>query len=136
DFDVRHSFSAALTYNIPAPDWGSAAKALLRNWSFNTVFFARTAPPFTFNANPQKSTTLFRVTYTRRPDPVPGVPQFIYDDAAPGGKRVNPAAFKFPLASEAQGTVGRNTLNGFGAWQADIGLHRQFNLTERLNLQF
>jgi len=136
DFDVRHSFSAALTYNIPAPDWGTVAKALLRNWSFNTVFFARTAPPFTIIADQSQSTTLFRVTYTRRPDPVPGVPQFIYEDAAPGGKRINPAAFKFPSASEAQGLVGRNTLNGFGAWQADIGLHRQFNLTERLNLQF
>src|SRR5262249_3440628 len=136
DFDVRHVFSAAVTYNIPAPDWGNAAKAIHRNWSFNTIFFARTATPFTMIADQSQSTTLFRVTFTRRPDQVPGVAQFIYDDALPGGKRINQAAFAFPSASEAQGTVGRNTMNGFGAWQAEIGLHRQFNLTERLTLQF
>jgi hypothetical protein len=27
-------------------------------------------------------------------------------------------------------------LRGFGAWQADFGLHRQFRITERLGLQF
>lgn len=27
-------------------------------------------------------------------------------------------------------------MRGFGAWQMDFALHRQFNLTERMNLQF
>ena len=27
-------------------------------------------------------------------------------------------------------------MRGFGAWQMDLGLHRQFNFTERVNLQF
>jgi hypothetical protein len=136
DFDVRHSFSAAVTYNIPAPQWGAVANALLRNWSANTVFFARSATPININAEEQQSTTLFRLLYSRRPDVIPGVPFFVEDTAAPGGKRINPAAFAFPSASRAQGTLGRNALRGFGAWQADVGLHRQFNLTERMNLQF
>jgi hypothetical protein len=38
--------------------------------------------------------------------------------------------------SRPQGTLGRNALRGFGAWQADIGIHRDFNLAERLVLQF
>jgi hypothetical protein len=136
DFDVRHSFSGAMTYNIPAPKWGNVAEAVLRNWSFNTVFFARTALPINVAADEQQSTTLFRVLFSRRPDVVPGVPFFIEDGTAPGGKRINPAAFAFPSASRAQGTLARNALRGFGAWQADIGLHRQFNLTEQLNVQF
>ena len=136
DFDVRHSFSAALTYNIPAPKWGSFSDAILRNWSANTVFFARTATPFNVIADEQQSTTLFRKTFSRRPDVVPGVPFLIEDPTAPGGKRVNPAAFAFPSALRAQGTLGRNALEGFGAWQADVGLQRQFSLYERLSLQF
>ena len=35
-----------------------------------------------------------------------------------------------------QGNFGRNVLRGFGAWQADVGLQRQFHLTERLGLRF
>jgi len=136
DFDARHTFSGALTYNIPAPQWGAFANALLRNWSANTVFFVRSATPLNIIAEEQQSTTLFRVTFSRRPDVIAGQPFFIEDSAAPGGKRVNPAAFAFPSASRAQGTLGRNALRGFGAWQSDVGLQRQFNLTERLNLQF
>jgi hypothetical protein len=136
DFDARHTFSGAVTYNIPAPRWGAFANALLRNWSANTVFFARSATPLNIIAEEQQSTTLFRVTFARRPDVIAGQPFFIEDSSAPGGKRVNPAAFAFPSTSRAHGTLGRNALRGFGAWQSDVGLHRQFNLTERLNLQF
>lgn len=136
DFDVRHSVSGAVTYNIPAPKWGGAAEAILRNWSLNTVFFARTAPPININAEEQQSTTLFRVLFARRPDVIPSVPFFIEDSTAPGGKRINPSAFAFPSASRAQGTLGRNALRGFGAWQADLGLHRQFGIGEQLNIQF
>src|SRR5262249_30655467 len=136
DFDARHTFSGAVTYNIPAPRWGAFANALLRNWSANTVFFSRSATPLNIIADAQQSATLFRVTFARRPDVIAGQPFFIEDPATPGGKRVNPAAFAFPSASRAQGTLGRNALRGFGAWQSDVGLHRQFNLTERLNLQF
>lgn len=136
DFDVRHAFSTAFTYNIPSPRWNSVANAILRNWSLNSIFLVRSATPFGLTADEQQSTTLFRVTFSRRPDLIAGVPVFINDPAAPGGKRINPAAFAFPSASRAQGTLGRNALTGFGAWQEDLGLHRQFNLTEKANLQF
>ncbi|MEP7271895.1 MAG: TonB-dependent receptor [Acidobacteriota bacterium] len=136
DFDVRHSFNGALTYNIPAPKWGGVAEAILRGWSANTVFFARTAQPFNVAAEEQQSTTLFRVTFSRRPNIVPGVSPFIEDPLAPGGKRLNPAAFSFPRADQPQGTSGRNRLRGFGAWQSDVGLHRNFRVTEQVNIQF
>jgi len=37
--------------------------------------------------------------------------------------------------AQVQGTFGRNVLRGFGAWQIDFSVHRQFNITERVNLQ-
>jgi hypothetical protein len=136
DFDVRHTFSGALTYNIPAPKWGNFAEAILRGWSANTVFFARTAPAFTVAAEEQMSTTLFRVTFSRRANIVPGQSPWLDDPLAPGGKRLNPSAFSFPRTDQAQGTLARNSVRGFGAWQADVGLHRNFSITEQLNIQF
>lgn len=68
-------------------------------------------------------------------DGVVGVPLYLND--APGGRRFNPAAFDraTPLAQLRQGTLGRNALRGFGAYQLDLSLRRQFNLTEKLNLR-
>lgn len=35
-----------------------------------------------------------------------------------------------------KGTLGRNARRAFGSWQTDFALHRQLNLTERVNLHF
>ena len=51
-----------------------------------------------------------------------------------GGRRINRAAFATP-ATPRQGTLGRNALRGFGAWQLDLALRREFGLSERCNLQ-
>jgi hypothetical protein len=67
---------------------------------------------------------------------VPGQPLYLYSGALPGGKRFNPAAFVNPPANVTQGSLGRNVLRGFGAWQADLALHREFRLAEHTSLQF
>jgi len=64
---------------------------------------------------------------------VPGVPFYLQQSNAPGGKIINAAAFSIPAAG--QGDLGRNALHGFGATQLDLTLRRQFRLTERLSLQ-
>jgi hypothetical protein len=134
DFDVRHSFSAAMTYDIPSPKWGLASDVLLKDWSFNSTFIARSGLPFDVKFN--ELSPINSVGTFRRSDTVPGVPQIINDPSAPGGWRVNPAAFALPQSKLGQGTMGRNSLYGFGAWQADIGIHRIFKLWERTNLEF
>jgi hypothetical protein len=62
------------------------------------------------------------------------VPLYLYGAAFPGGKAFNPSAFATP--SSGQGDFGRNVLRGFGAWQADFTLRRQFRITEKCGLQF
>jgi len=64
---------------------------------------------------------------------VPGVPFYLQQSNAPGGKIINAAAFSIPAAG--QGDLGRNALRGFGATQLDLTLRRQFRFTERLSLQ-
>jgi hypothetical protein len=70
----------------------------------------------------------------QRPNVVPGVPFFLDQPNAPGGKLINPAAFSTPMPATAQGNLGRNALRGFGATQWHLTLHRQFRVTERLAL--
>jgi hypothetical protein len=70
-----------------------------------------------------------------RPDLVPGQSAWISDPTAPGGRRLNIAAFSVPAVLQ-QGTEGRNSLRGFSLLELDLGLKRQFDITERAKLQF
>ncbi len=100
------------------------------NWSIDTLFRARTATPvelFTFGS-------LFGVFTAIRPDLVGGIPLYLDDPSVAGGRRFNPAAFRTAPAGR-QGTLGRNVLRGFPVSQIDLALRRQFNFTERFNLQ-
>jgi hypothetical protein len=54
DFDIKHSFSVALTYNIPTLNVpNSLAKAVLGNWSINSINLARTGVPFNVLYQPE-----------------------------------------------------------------------------------
>ncbi len=136
DFDVRHSFTAAITYNIPKANSGTFAKALLRDWAVDSIFRARSALP----VNVLTGANFANVFGVGRPDLIPGMPLYVNDPSVGGGRRINPAAFSNPPAGpngspNRQGTLGRNALRGFGMWQLDFALRRQFSLTEHLRLQ-
>jgi hypothetical protein len=130
DFDLRHTFTAAATYDLPAPS-GSALSPVLRDWSLDVFFRARSAPPVEVDSVRRLATY---GNMRLRPDLVPGAPLYLKDASLPGGKRFNRAAFAIP-AEPRQGTLGRNVLRGFGAAQLDLALRRQFSLTERVKLQ-
>jgi hypothetical protein len=68
-------------------------------------------------------------------DLVQGVPLYQTGSAYPGGRRINPAAFSFPLAASQVGNAPRNFVRGFGAWQMDLAIRREFPIYERLKLQ-
>ncbi len=132
DFDVRHSFSAATTYNIPYPTAPALVGPILRGWAVDVVIHAQSAPPIDLIA--RSSVTIDNIRENARPDLNPGVPLYIKDDHAPGGRRFNPAAFAVPLVGR-RGTLGRNVLRGFPLNQVDLALRRRFSLGERLKLQ-
>ena len=134
DYDIRQTFSGAISYNIPSPR-GGVVNAIAGNWSIDSIVYVRTAPPVnvTTGANPFPS-ALTTANSVQRPDLVPGVPLWIADPNVAEGKRINPAAFSKPVGT-LQGNLGRNALTGFGASQVDLTLRRQFRLKERLSLQ-
>ncbi len=141
DFDIRHAFNAAVSYNIPAPFENKALRAILGGWSADTIFVARTASPLTvrtFGLTPPFETASIL------PDVVPGVPIYLFGDQFPGGRSLNPVAFARPPTAVVggvnratrQGTATRNAFRGFGASQVDFSLRREFKLRERVRLQF
>src|SRR5262249_258312 len=132
DFDVRHTFIGAVTYNIPAAPAGSVGSAILRNWSIDTIFRVRSGTPVDVLAG--VDVLGLKLGSLSRADLVLGVPLWIDDPSVAGGKRINKAAFNTGFSGR-QGTLGRNSLRGFSLSQVDLALRRQFKLTERFNLQ-
>jgi hypothetical protein len=133
DFDVRHSFSGALTYQIPAALKSGPISLLTRNWSIDAVLVARSGFPFNgvvILASPDP-----RMTARSRPDRVPGQPLWLSQPGAPAGKILNAAAFSVPTTPR-QGTERRNDIPGLGFDQIDLSVARRFALGERLKLQF
>ncbi len=130
DFDRRHSFSTALTYNISVPNTGKFGNAILRNWSVDAIYKALSAAPVDISFYDYS----FNGYAAQRPDVVPGVSLEIRDPGVGGGRRYNEAAFALPT-TPGNGNFGRNVLRGFPLYQVDLALRRQFDLTERVRLQ-
>lgn len=148
DFDIRHAFTLASTYNLPTFTSNRVLRLFANGWSLQNSVQARTAPPVTpIDGKFFENQTAFNTIV--RPDVVPGVPQYLYGPQYPGGKAFNPAAFTdppgvggcnpettFPCFLARQGTAGRNSLRTFGMVQWDLGIHRDFAIREHLKLQF
>ena len=133
DYDVRNSFSAAVTYTIPTAAKSDALAAISRNWSLATVVVARSGFPFN-----GKVTALSAITggyVASRPDLVAGQPIWISNPQAAERTSLNPGAFAIP-STLRQGTEGRNDIAGFRLAQMDLSLSRKFMLRDKANLDF
>lgn len=123
DFDIRHSFSAAVSWQTP---WLAAA---VRNWVLDGIFRTNSAQPL----NILYQRLIPNGSYNQQPDVVLGQPFWIPDANTPGGRRLNPAAFAIPSISG--GNFSSNSLRGFGFTQLDAALRRRFRFNERISLE-
>jgi hypothetical protein len=132
DFDIRHAFTAGVTYSLPSSGANTVTHAAFGGWSVDSFILARTAPPVDVVGG-----LVFAdgIALYPRPNVAPGVPLVLYGSQYPGGKAFNSAAFTAPSTGQ-QGDFGRNVLRGFGAWQDDFAVERQFHFTERAQLRF
>lgn len=130
DFDVRHAVSGFVSYNLPALFERGAWHALTRKWTLDALFDGRSARPLNV-------VYAFPVAYGfafLRPDLLAGVPLCLRDASAPGGRRLNAAAFALP-GELRQGTLGRNALRACPFHQLDLALGRRSDFAERFRLQ-
>ena len=118
DFDERHSLAAAFSVDLPG------------GWALDGLFRARTGFPVTVLDNETALGLSFADIY--RPNLVAGAPVWIADPQAPGGRRLNPAAFS---AIDGQGNLGRNAITGFGMSQIDLAVRRTFRIAEKYSVE-
>jgi len=135
DTDQRHVFSMSMTYK---PDYFSKNdNAVLRHvfngWSISPIVKIRSGLPFTVT-NGNVDANLDGNTNDRAR--LIGDPHIDNPTAA---RWFNTAAFaQNPVVTgvATDGNSPRNFLYGPGYWTVDLGLSRDFNLTERVNLRF
>ncbi|MCU1304954.1 MAG: TonB-dependent receptor plug [Candidatus Sulfotelmatobacter sp.] len=156
DFDLRHVFSTGVTYSIPGITHGKGINHVTSGWSLQSILQAQSARPV-----PIQDGNFFRLTNgfnpDIRPDITPGIPLYLYGTQFPGGRAINntpgavpggcpngsPSVGPFcdpPVDANfnaiRQGTLGRNVVRGFGLFQWDLGVHRDFAISESVKLEF
>jgi hypothetical protein len=136
DFDRRHILQALVTYQVPAPRTRGRLRFLLEDWQLDANVAARSGAPITVFA----ARDIGSGTINLRPDLVPGVPLWISDRSAPGGQKLNPAAFSIQTDLDVpelrQGTLGRNSIRAFPLNQINLTLSRSVRLGERATVRF
>lgn len=128
-FDVRHSVNAGLSWEMPA---AARLRSFGRGWNWSGTLRARTGFPIDI----LDGENLLGIGFDNltRPDLIPGLPLWLSDAGAPGGRRLNRAAFVVP--ANGQGTLGRNAIAGFGLAQFDLAVQRRFALGDQAALEF
>jgi hypothetical protein len=137
NFDVRHRFVAALSYEIP--NFAPSMPRLGSGWQLNGVVTLRTGSPFHVNLFDDYNGT---GEYFPRPDIV-GDP---WAGTSTPDRFLNLSAFKVPCTLDGDGACvpgtyhfgnhGRNSLTGPGYANFDLSLFKTTKLNERFTLQF
>jgi hypothetical protein len=133
DYDLRQSFTATLGYTVPQRQPEKHWRRLAGGWSANAILRARSGFPITVLESEEYAG--ITLTDAFRPLLLLSQPLWLSDPDAPGGRRLNPAAF-VAMPTGQQGGLGRNSIEGFGMGQFDLSVSRDFSIHEKLALQF
>jgi carboxypeptidase family protein/TonB-dependent receptor-like protein len=131
DFDVRHNFTANVSYELPfGKDRKGITGIALAGWQINSIVKLASGIPFTplVAGDPDRDGSqdnAARADLIGDPNAGPRTPDQWY----------NTAAFAMPAAG-FRGTAGRNIVKGPNFRTVDLSMNKMFALTERLNLQF
>lgn len=146
DYDIRSTFTAAVTYETPVVHPANGALRYIANgWAVDSLFRSNTAAPLSVTTGVYSYGLEWNQTaINQRPNIVYGQPFWIPDASAAGGKRINPNAFQIPAGdlvvdqpnNFSQGDLRRNAIRGFDTWQEDIALRRVFPIHDRMDLLF
>ncbi|MBZ2185184.1 MAG: TonB-dependent receptor [Bryobacter sp.] len=110
---------------------GGPLSWLTGGWQLNAIWTAASGTPFGVSAS---GTSLNAVGSSQRADQVKDKVQ-ILGGAGRGLSYFDPFAFR-PITDARFGTAGFNALYGPGLANIDVGLFREFTITERIRLQF
>jgi hypothetical protein len=134
NFDVKHSFVANATYELPfGQAMSGLARQLLAGWQINTIVSLYSGVPFTpfVSGDPDRDGTDENTT---RPDLVPGV-SLTPSKGSSANLWFNPSAFAPPQVG-FRGTSGRNILTGPNFRSVELSVVKEFRIGERFQIQF
>jgi hypothetical protein len=139
DHDVKNAFNGYLTYDLPyghgkqfQPS-NKVAEAILGDWQVNTIFTVHSGFPISmldWSGDPG--------TGSAQPRPScisPSIATPFKNYAGGGYIWFDPTTMANPPAGQF-GDCATSTERGPGIKQLDLGLHKQFNITERQKLEF
>jgi hypothetical protein len=146
DQDVRHAFALDTVYQLPFGPGrpylksGGFTSALLGGWQLSAIATARSGLPVNVvldraaTAVPDGNSDAHDNAPVQRPDLARG------ESLIPAGgstvqQWINAAAFAVP-GNGAWGSAGRNLVRGPSLWQADVGINKNFRISERFSLDF
>ena len=148
DVDIRSNVSAAFSYDIPNIGGNRFAKLVANHWGIDDRFIARTAFPVILDGVSllQPDGQIYHAGLNL----VPGQPLYLYgpdcdsrlralgnlkpNQSCPAGRAINPLAFS--SVSTGFGNAPRNFARGFGVWQMNFAVRREFPIYEKLKIQF
>ena len=146
-FDVRHSFSFNAIYELPfGNDLDGAARHLLGGWEINSILVLSSGNPATIITGFNRSGSVD----TRNPDrpDLAGAKANNTEGGSSGCGKIaagtplgtpdlwfDPCVFELPLAGTL-GNLGRSAVRGDGVVQLDLGISKNFDVTERVGAQF
>jgi hypothetical protein len=140
DFDRRHVFNVAAVWDLPfgkgekfGGGWRPAVNAVLGNWSVNGIFTAMSGEPFSVTSGARTSNNSH---VSRAVILDPDLKAELQDKPGVLGPVLFPDASDFAIPEPGQNGGPRNAFTAPSFWNADIGLIKVFNLSERFKLQF
>ncbi len=133
NYDRPHIFRWAWIIDMPkrVSSHNAATRVALGGWQFNGIFSAYTGTPFTVTA---ANASLNAPGNSQTADQVRGEVRKL-GGIGRNAPYYDPAAF-VPVTAVRFGNGGRNILRGPGLVNADLGVFRNFALTERWRMQF
>jgi carboxypeptidase family protein/TonB-dependent receptor-like protein len=140
DFDRRHVFNVAAVWDLPfgkgekfGGAWHPAVNAVLGNWSVNGLFTAMSGEPFSVTSGVRTSNNAH---VSRAVILDPNIKAQLQDKPGVLGPVLFPDASAFARPEPGGNGGPRNVFTAPSYWNADIGLIKVFNLSERFRLQF
>ena len=145
DFDVPQRLVVSTVWDVPAPVSNRALKLLASGWQLKGIFSMQSGQPFTLYDGIDQSGTGQNndrpnvIGDWRVANPSPSR-WFNTCTILANGNRSNCQAGDSPAWQIARagtfGNLGRNALTGPGSINLDLGVSRQFKVSERLSTQF
>ncbi len=134
DFHHAHRGVASFVWDLPSPFQSGIGKWIINGWQSNGIFPAQTGDPVNIRHGRDIAGTT--IGGGQRPN--------LVGNPSPGGDRqaiingatwYNVDAYALPAAGFF-GNSGRNTIITPGDWNLDFGLFKNFEVTERVKVQY